>query len=140
VVHPGNVRGPDGDRVAVYFLDKPEQGLFRVRDGRSGVVGDDRIDLGAVFQQFRRNCGVALDSKRTLIARRSECGNQFPLSGGQGRGPAHDLLREPCEVLADAGFVPEQMEDLRDHGPRGFHLLEQLRVGTRAGLVFNFGQ
>ncbi len=82
VVHPGNVRGPDGDRVAVYFLDKPEQGLFRVRDGRSGVVGDDRIDLGAVFQQFRRNCGVALDSKRTLIARRSECGNQFPLSGG----------------------------------------------------------
>src|SRR5437879_285066 len=58
--------------VAIELLDKPEQSLFLAADGSAFVIRQHSVHLTSVAQQFRRTCGVAFDSKRTLIFLRSE--------------------------------------------------------------------
>jgi len=54
--------------------------------------------------------------------------------------PAFLALGAPGEVLAHVGLEPEQVEDLRDHGAGGLHLLDDLGVRARAGLVLHCGK
>jgi len=58
----------DSVGVMVYLVDKAKQPLvFLVKGGRFGVVQHFLHQVLAP-QQFRRNCGVRLQSKRTAIA------------------------------------------------------------------------
>ena len=57
----------DRGAVGVYLFDVSEQFFFGIGDRRSAVVFEDGINLGSITQQFRRDRGVAFDSKRTVV-------------------------------------------------------------------------
>ena len=57
----------DGRAVAVDFLDVGQQRFFSFRDGRGAIVFEYGFDLGSILEQFRRDRGVALDSKGAVV-------------------------------------------------------------------------
>jgi hypothetical protein len=71
----GNVVRADRWRLAIHFHHEAEQRLFGIGDGRGLQIFQNRLYLFLIPQQFRRNCGVALDSKRTIVAVRGKCRN-----------------------------------------------------------------
>jgi len=77
LVQLDDVLAADAGGVTIGLIDKPQQRLFGGGQ-RSGieVIQDGRDEVFS--QQFRRNCGVRLDSKRALVARRYERCDQLP--------------------------------------------------------------
>ena len=62
-----DVRRLNGDGVEIYFAYKPEKRLLRIRKLRGFGILEDGGDQLFVSQQFRRDRGVRLRSKRTLV-------------------------------------------------------------------------
>ena len=56
-----------GGTVAVHLFDVGQERFLRVWDRRRPVISENRVYDTTVPQQFRRNCGVAADSKRAAI-------------------------------------------------------------------------
>ena len=131
----------DVDRIAVDFVHKSEESLLGLRERRGFQVFDYRLDQRLVSQQFRRNCGVGLQSKGAIVARRCEGGNEFAQAGTDRSRFAHDRLREALKMLRRMRLKREQMPDLRVFrsvlpgvpdeiaewaaGFRGFHVAEK---------------
>ena len=59
------------------LFDEPEQRLVFVVEPRRFKILEHGRNQIAILQEFCRNCGMSLDSKRAVIARGSEGGDQF---------------------------------------------------------------
>ena len=66
--------------LAIHDLDEFEERLFRFGDRCGSIVLQNRRHLPGIPEQFRRDRGVATDSKRTLIAAGGKGRNQLSLA------------------------------------------------------------
>ena len=113
VVQRRDIGGADVNRVAIHLIDEAQQRLLGFGQRRRFEIFDDGQDQGFVPEQFRRNCGVGLQSKRAIVARGSVGSDEFPQAGADRAGFAHDGLREALEVLRGLRLKREHMPDLR---------------------------
>ena len=74
-----------------------------------------------IFEKVRRDRGVGLQSKRTVIPCGGQRRNQLTHAGGKRRRAAHDLMSPTFEVLRCVRLVGEQMPDLRKWRPAFLH-------------------
>src|SRR5205807_10135194 len=86
---------------------------------------DDACHQRFVAQEFRCNCSVGFQSKRTLIAARNPSGDQLAESRSERRVAAHDLLGEAREMFGGVRTKREEMPDLRILRSRGLHRLDE---------------
>lgn len=91
-------------------------------------------------KQFRRNCGVILRSKWTVVSDRSEGRDQLPYTGTNGTITAHDLLRERAEMRGRLGAVREQMPNLRVFSSSRLRHPNEICCWAGFGIVFNIRQ
>jgi len=75
------VIGLNGNRIEIDLTDKAQQGFLRFRKRGAIEISEDGIHEFLAAEQFRRDRGVRLGSKRALIEMRRICGNQFAQSG-----------------------------------------------------------
>ena len=75
------ILGSDTPRLVVDLIEQLEERLVTLVERRRSDVTKDRLDQAGVIKQFRRNCGVRLDSKGTVIALRGIRGDQFAQAG-----------------------------------------------------------
>jgi len=66
-------------------------------------IRQHRLNEAGVAEQFRRNCGVRFQSKRTIVAFRRIRGNQLSQPRAERGWSAEDRLREASEVLGGSG-------------------------------------
>ena len=116
----GNLR-----RLVIDLIDESKERLVLFVEKRRFVVGQDGIDEGGIPQKFRRNCGVGLQSKGTVIALRGVGGNQLAQAGAERRGAAENFLREAREMIGRAGEKREQVPDLRIFRALAPHLIDE---------------
>jgi hypothetical protein len=76
-----HVFGCNPRRVVIYLYDEAEQGFVLIVERRAFEVAQGGPDQVLAAQQFRRTCGVGLDSKRAIVAVRSERRDQLPHAG-----------------------------------------------------------
>ena len=76
-VQRGDIRRPDVNRIAIYLIDEAQQRFFGFGQPRRFEVFDDPQNQGFVPKQFRRNCGVGFQSKRTIVSRGSVSCDEF---------------------------------------------------------------
>jgi hypothetical protein len=113
----------------IHLVDESKQRLVLLVEKGRFVVGEDGIDERRVAQKFRRNCGVRLQSKGTMIALRRIGGNQLAQTGAERRRTAKDLLREARQMLRRARKEREQVPDLRVLRTLAAHLVDECFVG-----------
>jgi hypothetical protein len=63
-----HVGGRDGRRLAIDLVDESKQRFLFFTQARSFEIAQDARNQVLIAQQFRRNCGVGLESKRTIVA------------------------------------------------------------------------
>ena len=80
-------------------------------------------------QEDRRDRGVRLGSKGTVIPGRCVCRNQFPKCRSQRAGLAHNLLRELRQMMRSLRQEGEHVPDLRILGPGRSHGLDCIGIG-----------
>jgi hypothetical protein len=101
----------DRGTVAVHLFKVGEQFFLGFGDRRSAVIFEDCVDLRPITQQFRRDRGMAFDSKRTVVEFRGERGDQLTKSRAQRRRPAHDGLGETLQMLGRFRLKCEEVQD-----------------------------
>jgi hypothetical protein len=106
-----------------------EGGRFHVREH----AADQRF----ISKKFRRNCGVRLQSKRTMVSLRCIRGNKLSQTGTERRRTSQDLLREPSEVRRRRRQIGEQVPDLRIFLPLTLHRLNEIEVRARLRVPFD---
>jgi len=121
----------------IHLVDEAEERLVSIVERRCLDVAEDAGDEVGIAEQFRRNCGVGLDSKRTEIALRRIRGDQLAQSGTERRRAAKDLLREAREMLGGRGEIREEVPDLRILGILPLHLFDQGAVWPRLRMAFD---
>jgi hypothetical protein len=57
----------DGRRLVIYLVDEPEQRLVPLVETRRFDIPKHVMDEFVITKQFRRNCGVRLESKRAVV-------------------------------------------------------------------------
>ena len=77
------IGGGDSRRIMVHHVDEPEERLVAIVEPAGFDIGQDRLDERRVTKQFRRNCGVRLDSKRAVVAARRVGGDQLAQAGAE---------------------------------------------------------
>jgi hypothetical protein len=102
----------DPRRVVVHLPDETEQRLvFFVQPG-GFQIAEYAPNQFFASQQFRRNCGVRLQSKRAIVAVRRVCGDQFANTGTDRRGTPKNFLSESRQVVGGFRKKREQVPDL----------------------------
>jgi hypothetical protein len=135
-----DLRGRDVRRIVVYFVDEPEQSLVSIVERGRFDIGQDTRDERFVAQQFRRNCGVRLDSKGAVIALRGKRRDQFPHARTERRRPAQHFLRKARKVRRRRRQVCEEVPDLRVFGSLLAHGLDQIAVWARLWILLDTGE
>jgi len=92
--------GTNTRRVAVDLVEQPEESLVTVVECRRLNVSKDGVDEFGVTKQHRRNCGVRLDSKGTMVALRGVRGDQLTETRAERRWAAEDLLCESSQMIS----------------------------------------
>jgi hypothetical protein len=137
-------------RVVVYLRDEPQHGFVFFIQVRSLQIMERSPNQFLAPKQFSRNCGMRLQSKRAVIARRRERRNQLAHTGSERRRPSHYFLGKVGEMSRRFRSVREQVPDLRvlfpgrlersdTVGPRSrlrglFHMLQEHRILTHVHL------
>jgi hypothetical protein len=121
--------GRDIRGVVIHLADETEQRLVFLIDRRVLQIAEDAPDEILATQKFRRNCGVGLYSKRTVVPVRRVSGDQLANARADRSGPAQNLLREAGEMLRGFRVECEKMPDLRIFGPAFPHRLNHGGVG-----------
>ena len=67
IVQQCHILRPDAGRVIIHLVNKSEQGLVFFIQRGSFEIAKRTPDQFLASQQFRRNCGVRLQSKRTIV-------------------------------------------------------------------------
>jgi hypothetical protein len=130
----------DRRRVVVHRIHEAKERLVLVVERRRFEIGQDAFNERGVLKQFRRNCGVGFQSKRTLVSLGRVSRNQFTQPRTERRRPPQDLLREPREVFCCLRQVGEEMPDLRVLGAVRPHLLDQRPIRARLRVVLDIRQ
>ena len=107
-----HVPGGHFRRLGIDLGDEAKERLLFFGKRRCFQVAQGTPYQFLAAQQFRRNCGVVLRSKRTVVPVRGEGGDQFPNAGAERAIAAHDLVRKCAKLCGRLGPVPEQMPDL----------------------------
>ena len=72
-----HIGGRNLRRMAVYLADEPEQCFVLLIKRRAFQIVENARDQTLAAQQFSRNCGVGLQSKRAMILVRGVGCNQL---------------------------------------------------------------
>ena len=75
------IDGRDRRRLVIHLVDESEERLVLFVEARGLQIGEDRVDQRRIAQEFRRNCGVGLQSKFAVIALRRKRGDQLAYPG-----------------------------------------------------------
>src|ERR1039458_1754649 len=94
-----HVVGGNSRRIVVHLVYKSKQRFVLIIERGSFEILQHSPDQFFTFQQFRRNCGVGLQSKRTVVAVRRIGGDQFADSRTKWGLSAHNLLRESRQLV-----------------------------------------
>jgi hypothetical protein len=124
----------------VHRIDEAKERLVLVVERRRFEIGQDAFNERGVPEQFRRNCGVGLQSKGTLVALGRVRRNQLTQPWTERRRPAQDLLREPREVFGRLRQVGKEVPDLGVLGALRAHLLDERSIRTRLRVVLDIRQ
>jgi hypothetical protein len=100
-------------------------------------VGQDAFNERGVSKQFRRNCGVGLQSKRTLVPLGGVRGDELTQPWTERRRPAQDLLREPRKVIGGLRQVGKEVPNLRVFDALCLHLLDERSIRARLRIVLD---
>lgn len=76
----------NGNRFEIHLTHKTQQSLLSFRKRAAIKIGEYAIHELLAAEQFRRDRGVRLRSKRTLIEMRRVSGNEFAESRGERSG------------------------------------------------------
>src|SRR5207247_6544651 len=106
--HAGGEHRHNGARVEVFRvqrerLEQPQHCAELVVDRSSPIVLEDEFSA-AVTQRQLRDRGVGLSSKDALVETGDEGGERLPLAEGPRGWPAHHLLSQLGESLAEELF------------------------------------
>ena len=135
-----HILGGDFRRLGIDLVDEAEEHLLFFGKGRCFQVVQDAPHQFLAPQQFRRNCGVVLRSKRAVVPVRGERGDQLADTGAQRTIAAHDLVRECAKVRGRLWPVPEQMPDLWVFGAGGLRDVDEVGRGPGLRIALNFRQ
>ena len=127
----------DRRRVVVHRIHESKQRLVLVVERRRFEVGQDAFNERGVSKQFRRNCGVGLQSKRTLVSLGGVRCDELTQPWTERRRPAQDLLREPREVIGRLRQVGKEVPDLRVFDALCLHLLDERSIRARLRIVLD---
>jgi hypothetical protein len=108
-----------------------------VVERRRFEVGQDAFNERGVPKQFRRNCGVGLQSKGTLVSLGSVSGDELTQSWTERRRPTQDLLCEAREVIRRLRQVGKEVPDLRVFDALRLHLLDERSIRARLRIVLD---
>jgi hypothetical protein len=134
-----HIAGGNAWRVLIDLIDEPKQQLFLIAQSGAFQIPDYSLHQVFVSQQFRRDRGVRLQSKRTLILRRGVRRNQLAKSRSQRAGLSHDLLREPRQMAGRLWLEGEHMPDLRIFRPCRLHRANTVLIRAWPRTVFDVG-
>jgi hypothetical protein len=76
--NPLEIGRTNARRIAIHLVDESEQHLVRLVEGRRFHVREHTADQRFIAQKFRRNCGVRLQSKRTIVPLGRIRGDELP--------------------------------------------------------------
>jgi len=96
--NPVEIGRSNARRIAIHFVDESEQDLVRLVEGRRFHVREHTADQRFIAKKFRRNCGVRLQSKRTIVPLGGIRGNELPKPRAERRGTPQDLLGKSSKV------------------------------------------
>ena len=130
----------DRRRVVIHLVNESKQRLVTVVERRRFDVLQNAVDERRITQQFRRNCGVGLQSKRAMIALRGVGGDQFADSWTDRSRATKDLLGKPRQMFGRSRQKREEVPDLWILRALCSHLLDQCAVRTRLRVVLDTRQ
>ena len=135
-----HIFGRDARRVAIHFIDEAEEGFMLLVKPGGFEIAEHAPDQVFVAQQFGRDRGVRLESKRAIIAIGGVSGDQFADAWAEGARTAQNFLRETGQMIGGPGHKGEHMPDLRILGLAVAHHADHVRKGSRLGVLFHAGQ
>ena len=97
---------------------------------------EDSVDQFLAAQEFRRNCGVGLQSKRAMILIGRVSRDELAKAGAERSFAVHYLLGEAREVGRDIGAEGEHVPDLRIFRPAFLHYANHVCIGPWLRIVF----
>lgn len=132
-------------RILVHFADEPEQRFMLLIETRSLQIAQhapNQFPITGPFlgEQFRRDRGVALQSKRTLVAVRRKSRDQFAQAGADRRRTAQYFLREPRQMVRCVWKIGEHVPNLRILLARLLLSLDEVQVRGRLAAAFHIGK
>jgi len=127
-------------RVVVDRVDEAKERFVLVVERRRFEIGQDAFNERGISKQFRRNCGVGLQSKGTLVPLGGVGRDQLTQPWAERRRPAQDLLREPREVFGRLRQVGKEVPDLRVFEALRLHLLDERPIRARLRVVLDIRQ
>jgi hypothetical protein len=77
IVERLHILGGNPRRIVIHLVDESKQRLVLLVEGRAFQIAKNAPHQLFVAQQFRRNCGVRLQSEGTFVSIRSVGGNQL---------------------------------------------------------------
>jgi len=125
-----HILGRNPRRIMVDFVNKAEQRLLFLRERRAFQILQHAPHQLLAAQQFSRNCGVRLQSKRTVVPVRCVRGDQLPNPRRNWPFLAHDLLREPRQMLRGSRPECKHVPDLRILASRFLHHPDHVAIGA----------
>jgi hypothetical protein len=124
----------------VHRIHESKERFVLVVERRRFEIGQDAFNERGVPKQFRRNCGVGLQSKRTLVSLGGVSRDELTQPWTERRRPAQDLLREPREVFRRLRQVGKEVPDLRVLDALRLHLLDERPIWARLRVVLDIRQ
>jgi hypothetical protein len=121
----------------IHLVDESKQRFVPIVERRGLDTFEDTADERFVAKQFRRDRGVGLDSKRTIVPLRGIRGDELPYAWRERRRAAKNLLGEPREMLRGLRAVGEQVPDLRILAALPLHHLNRITIRPRLGALFH---
>jgi hypothetical protein len=100
--------------IQSHLLQEAERLSELVIDRGSGVVDKNLLSEPVISESRRRDRGVGIRSKRTLIQTRHEGSEQLAFSDGPYRRTTHDsLCVRSMRVPKEMPVVPQRSDDVR---------------------------
>jgi len=113
VAERNHVGGGNARRIVIHLVDEAEERLVLFVERRSFEIVQNAPDQVLISQQFRRNCGVRLQSKWTIVAVGSARGDQFAHARAEWRRSTENLLGKARQVVGGFRQEGEHVPDLR---------------------------
>ena len=110
------------------FADEAKESFLALGEPRRLYVVQNALHQIFITQQFRRDRGVRLRSKRAVIQAGRIAGDQFADTGRQGRRFTKHFLGEPFQMRSGRHLERKHVQDLRVFWPGPTHHVDGLGV------------